>query len=293
MIKKLLKIIGIIFGILTGLVLVAFAIYVFLYYPRKAEPFEINTVNPTKKILFATQSSDFKNSLIKILCDSLKKPSVYIRGIDVGELAEMNDQDWDKILIVNSFIIRLNKNVERFINRTLAPGKILVFITSGGADWLPQPEFKVDALTSASRKLYIENLVHLITDWLNKENEQQWKPDDYLLALTYFPQVDVKTACETIAFERGRYQTLYPNLENLLNRAGYQYLRLNDLQSALEIFRLNVSLFPNVWNVYDSYGEALLENGDKESAIRNYRKALELNPNCKSAKAMLKKLGEE
>ena len=290
---RLLRIVGIIFGSLAGLVLAAFAVYVILYYPRKAESFEINTPNPTRRILIATQGSDFKDTLAKALCDSLKHSSVYIRGIDVGDLEEVNDEDWDRILIVNSFIIRLNKAVDRFITRALAPEKILVFVTSGGADWLPQPEFTVDALTSASRKVYIHDLVHMITDWIDREDDRNWEPDDYLLALSYSPQVDVKAACEAIVLEQGRYQALYPNLVDMINRVGYRYLRLKDVPSALEVFRLNVSLFPDYWNVYDSYGEALLRHGDRESAIKNYRKAVKLNPDSKSANDMLRKLCRE
>ncbi len=100
---KLLKIIGIIFGCFTGLVLVGFTIYVILFYPRKAESFEIISTNPTKTVLIATQGSDFKDSFVKTLCDSLKKSSVYIKGIDVKNLAEVNDENWDKILIQNTF----------------------------------------------------------------------------------------------------------------------------------------------------------------------------------------------
>jgi len=62
-----------------------------------------------------------------------------------------------------------------------------VFVTSGGADWLPQPEFMVDAFTSALKKAYINDLVLMITDWMDKENDQKWEPDDYQLALNYFP----------------------------------------------------------------------------------------------------------
>ncbi|GAG58415.1 unnamed protein product, partial [marine sediment metagenome] len=150
-----------------------------------------------------------------------------------------------------------------------------------------------DAITSASRKLYINELVHLIADWVDKENNKKWQPGDYLLALNYIPQVDVEVAVEAIASEQERYKSLYPNLVDLINRAGYQYLRLKNVPSALEVFRLNISLFPDFWNVYDSYGEALLENGDRDSAIRNFQKALELNPDSKSAQDMLKKLDKE
>jgi len=280
-------------GCAAGLILVGFAIYVILYYPREAESFEINADKHTKSILIATQGSDFKDIFTRTLCDSLKKASMYIRGIDVKDLANENDKEWDRIIIINSFIIRLNKYVDRFINDVPEPGKILVFVTSGGADWQPQPHFKVDAITSASREVYINDLVHLITDWMSNDDHGEWHPDDYLLALNYFPQVDVEVACKEIILEQERYLSLYPNLTDLINRAGYYYLRLKNVPSALEVFRLNTTLFPNSWNVYDSYGEALLENGDREAAIRNYRKALELNPHSKSSIEMLRKLDKE
>ena len=142
----------------------AFAVYVFLYYPRKAEPFEINTPNPTKRVLIATQSTDFKNELTTTLCDSLKASSAYIRGIDVGGLSEVNESDWDRVLIITSFIARLNGNIDRYVSGSHAPEKILVFVTSGGSDWQPPSDFKVDALTSASRATYTSGLVSLITE---------------------------------------------------------------------------------------------------------------------------------
>lgn len=280
-------------GCIAGLLLLGFVTYVILYYPRKAESFEINTDKHTKSILIATQGSDFKDILTMTLCDSLRKSFMHIRGIEVKDLANVDDKEWDRIIIINSFIIRLNKHVDRFINDAAEPEKILVFITSGGADWQPQPQFRVDAITSASREMYINDLVHLITDWMENDNHLRWHPDDYLLALNYFPQVDVQVACKEIALEQERYLTLYPNLIDLINRAGYYQLRLKNVPSALEVFRLNTTLFPNNWNVYDSYAEALLENGEREAAIRNYRKALELNPHSKSSIDMLKKLDQE
>ena len=290
---KLLKIIGIILGGCAGLALAGFIVYVILFYPRKADSFEIISTNPTKTVLIATQGSDFKDTFIKTLCDSLKKSSLYIKGIDVKNLAEVNDENWDKILIINSFLIKLNKSVDRFVSRAVTPEKILIFVTSDGADWQPQPELMVDAITSASRKQYITNLVDLITIWIGKEGDQRWDTDDHLLTLRFFPRVDVKAACEAIVLERVRYELKYPNLINLINWTGYQFLRLRDIKSALEVFKLNVSLFPNAWNVYDSYGEALLANGDRETAIRNYQKAVELNPHSKSANNMLKKMSKD
>jgi tetratricopeptide (TPR) repeat protein len=59
---------------------------------------------------------------------------------------------------------------------------------------------------------------------------------------------------------------------------GYSYLEKNEIEKAIEIFKLNVVLNPDGWNTYDSLAEAYLKAGNKELAIKNYRKSLELNP---------------
>jgi len=79
--------------------------------------------------------------------------------------------------------------------------------------------------------------------------------------------------------------------ENELNRLGYQYLRGEEMEKALAIFKLNTEVYPNSSNVYDSYGEAFKEKGDKEKAIENYSKAVKLNPANQNAIEKLKELG--
>jgi len=290
--EKLLKAVAILAGCVVGLMIIACSIYTFLFYPRTAETFEINTPNPTQKILIATQSTEFKNDFTKNLCDSLVKNSAYIRGIDISKLSEINEDNWDRIIICNSFIISLNKDANKFIKRVKTPEKIMMFVTSGGADWLPRPELNVDAITSASRIEYKNGLIHLVTDWVEKDVYNQWHPNDYLQALLYFPGVNVNTACKVIEQDIEKYQDRYPNLARIINRVGYQFIRLDDIDSALKVFHLNIKLYPDVWNVYDSYGEALYYNGNRDLAIRNYKKALDLNPNSKSAGKMFKKLSK-
>ncbi len=288
--KRVLKIVNIILGSVLGIILFSFAVYVYLYYPRTATPFEIHPPNPTKKILIATQSSDFKDSLAAILCDSLMSSSAYIKGIDLDMLPQINGDDWDKILVINTFIIWLDNTVIQFVTRNSNPQNTLLLVTSGGADWQPQPDLAVDALTSASRKENINELIQLVIDWLSADISTKWKPTNYLLALKFFPTIDVETACASISRDHRHYRKLHPNLVRLINRIGYQYLRMEDIKSAVKIFKLNVSLFPDTWNVYDSYGEALFNIGNLKAAIENYQKALELNPSSKSSRDMLEKL---
>lgn len=75
-----------------------------------------------------------------------------------------------------------------------------------------------------------------------------------------------------------------------LNMFGYALMRENEIDDAIEVFKLNTELFPNNPNVWDSLGEAYMNRGDKEKAIENYKKAIELAPQNENAKKMLEKL---
>jgi len=79
--------------------------------------------------------------------------------------------------------------------------------------------------------------------------------------------------------------------ENQLNILGYSYLREEEIEKAISVFKLNVEAFPNSSNVYDSYGEALMKNNENAKAIANYKKSVELNPGNSNGIEMLKKLG--
>ncbi len=83
--------------------------------------------------------------------------------------------------------------------------------------------------------------------------------------------------------------------EPLVNMMGYAMLRqLEDVDKAIELFKLNVSNFPGSYNAYDSLGEAYTVKDDRVLAIENYEKSLELNPDNRSAKERLQELrGQE
>jgi tetratricopeptide (TPR) repeat protein len=81
--------------------------------------------------------------------------------------------------------------------------------------------------------------------------------------------------------------TAYIHSEDNLNSLGYDYLNKNEIEKALEIFKLNVMLNPTSGNVYDSYGEILLKINKKEEAIKMYKKSVELNPENENGKRVL------
>ena len=78
--------------------------------------------------------------------------------------------------------------------------------------------------------------------------------------------------------------------ESQLNNLGYEFLRVGQLDNALEILKLNAESFPESANVYDSLAEAYMASGNNEAAIKNYKRSLELDPNNKNAEEMLEKL---
>jgi tetratricopeptide (TPR) repeat protein len=75
-----------------------------------------------------------------------------------------------------------------------------------------------------------------------------------------------------------------------LNSAGYELIRANKLNDAIEIFKTNVKLYPTSFNTYDSLGEAYALAGNKKLAIENYEKAIKINPSHEYGKKMLSKL---
>jgi len=80
--------------------------------------------------------------------------------------------------------------------------------------------------------------------------------------------------------------------ENELNELGYEFLRVNQLDTALKIFDLNVNEFPKSGNVYDSRGEAYFNKKEYALSKKDYQKSLELDPANHNAKEMLSKIDE-
>ncbi|RQO35600.1 hypothetical protein DBR39_18075 [Chryseobacterium sp. KBW03] len=85
----------------------------------------------------------------------------------------------------------------------------------------------------------------------------------------------------------------YDTSERDFNRLGYQFLRLQKCENALQVFNSASLIFPTSWNVFDSYGEALHQCGKKEEAKMMYQKSIELNPDNENGQKMLLKIEKE
>lgn len=78
-----------------------------------------------------------------------------------------------------------------------------------------------------------------------------------------------------------------------INKLGYSFLKKQDYESAIEMFKINTILYPKKSNSFDSLGDGYLANHDTINAIANYKKSLEINPENRSSKRNLKKLTGE
>jgi predicted alpha/beta superfamily hydrolase len=79
--------------------------------------------------------------------------------------------------------------------------------------------------------------------------------------------------------------------EQLVNSMGYSLLyELREVDKAIGLFKLNVSLYPKSFNAYNSLAESYLVKGDRALAVTNYETSLQLNPDNQKAKDQLQKL---
>ena len=81
--------------------------------------------------------------------------------------------------------------------------------------------------------------------------------------------------------------------EHDFNRKGYGFLRENDYDNAIAVFKMNVVLHPNSDNVYDSLADAYLRSGDSLQAFTNYSKAYELNSGNERAQRFIESYNEQ
>jgi tetratricopeptide (TPR) repeat protein len=81
--------------------------------------------------------------------------------------------------------------------------------------------------------------------------------------------------------------------EGELNACGYVFLARNELQEALNLFRINANLFPKSANCFDSLGEIYLKMGKKTKAFAAYEQALLLDPTQKKLADKVEKLKKE
>lgn len=111
--------------------------------------------------------------------------------------------------------------------------------------------------------------------------------DSFKTPSEYLKDKNFEKALE--GFANMRAQDSNSNLveEHRFNRLGYRYIRDEDYENAIAVFKMNTQLFPTSSNVYDSLADAYKRSGDSAQAFTFYKKALELDSGNERAKKFI------
>lgn len=141
------------------------------FWPQKDRtPQEIGAVGSAQRVLIASRTSAFKDSVVNAVIDSLRSDSVYIRVIGIKEVVNEDPEKWTAMLIVNTCMAWQGDNkVQNFLKRHPSYPSFIMLTTSGdsvacgSSKWIPQ---NVDAVSSASsishKSAVVENLIGAI-----------------------------------------------------------------------------------------------------------------------------------
>ena len=122
-----------------------------LFAEGTVETQELGTTNLERKVLIATESTNFKDSLVQILVESLNDGNTYIKVISHmnGELTDIDPRNFGAVLILNSgqkAIVR--PWITEWLNSVSAYDDNIIVLTTQTTEWIP--DINVDSVTSAS-----------------------------------------------------------------------------------------------------------------------------------------------
>lgn len=145
--------------------------YKYTYKMDVIESYEINSSSLSKKVLIASQGSEFKNTVVTGVIDRFKSNDVYFKVIDINLLKSINSNKWNAIIILHTWEMwKPPTEVKDFIDNNMNNlEKIIVVSTSGDGSFKIEG---VDAFTGESimEKVptFIEKISNKLTPLLTK-----------------------------------------------------------------------------------------------------------------------------
>jgi hypothetical protein len=122
--------------------------YRWQYSMTMARSFEVGDPQATRRVLIATQGSEFKDAVVAGVVEHLKARAAHIKVIDISMLSGVDERDWNAVVLIHTWEMRKPPEAARvFVERVGSSGKLVVLTTSGAGDFKMEG---VDAITSAS-----------------------------------------------------------------------------------------------------------------------------------------------
>jgi len=152
-------------------VMIAFFLFLLWYQNNYSmdvvAPYVVNTPSFEKKLLIATQGSDFKNKVTSGIVDHFKADSVYIEVVDISILPTIDPKKYNALVIIHTWENwKPPITVQTFIEKyTEYSNKIVVLTTSGEGSYKMEG---LDAITGESILVDTPLFVDTIIERLNK-----------------------------------------------------------------------------------------------------------------------------
>ena len=148
--------------------------YQYNYSMDVVAPYTINTPTLEKKVLIATQGSEFKNKVTGGIVDYFKADSVYIEVVDITSLPTINLEKYNALVIIHTWEnwkppITVQTFIEKYPEHK---NKIVVLTTSGEGSYKMEG---IDAITGesilADAPIFVDTIVARLNRLLiSKEN---------------------------------------------------------------------------------------------------------------------------
>ncbi len=143
--------------------------------------------------------------------------------------------------------------------------------------WYPKDDIYIVYATNASSSK-VEWLAYRIAKIILEESyvPEPIEENVYSYTMNYIKQNSTDTSNKLLMLLQENYADDFTS-SRVLNTTGNILLRLNEnMDWALELFKMNVERYPEDGNLWDSLGDGYKTNNLKENAIKSYRKAIEL-----------------
>ncbi|MEH6514900.1 MAG: serine hydrolase domain-containing protein [Maribacter arcticus] len=144
--------------------------------------------------------------------------------------------------------------------------------------WYPKEDIYITYATNAN-SAKVEGIAYVVAKIILDESyvPEPIKNNVYSFAMDYIKQHSTDKSKELLTLLQENYADNITD-SRLLNSFGNLLIgRLNEnLDWALELFKINVQQYPEDGNLWDSLGDGYKANNLKEDAIKSYQKAIEL-----------------
>ncbi len=143
--------------------------------------------------------------------------------------------------------------------------------------WYPEEDLYIVYATNAN-SAKVEDIAYVVAKIILDESyvPEPIKNNVYSYVMTYLKQHSIDKSNELLNMLQENYADDFTN-SGTLNTIGYLLLRSNEnLDWALELFKINMQQYPEDGNLWDSLGDGYLANNLKKDAKKSFQKAVEL-----------------